>query len=80
LCADAHDGLDKNDHFQHMLCTANARGFRPERVAFDSWYASLSNCHRWQSGISGFQATANIVRDAIRATLALPGWHLTATA
>jgi len=39
----AQDGLDKNDHFQHMLFTANARGFRPELVAFDSWYASLSN-------------------------------------
>ena len=39
----AHDALDKNDHFQHMLFTANARGFSPELVAFDSWYASLSN-------------------------------------
>ena len=39
----AHDGLDKNDHFQHMLFLANARGFTPERVAFDSWYASLAN-------------------------------------
>jgi len=39
----AHDGLDKNDHFQHMLFTANARGFTPELVAFDSWYASLAN-------------------------------------
>jgi putative transposase len=38
-----HDGLDKNDHFQHMLFTANARGFSPAVVAFDSWYASLSN-------------------------------------
>jgi hypothetical protein len=38
-----HDGLDKNDHFQHMLFTANARGFRPQLVAFDSWYASLAN-------------------------------------
>lgn len=39
----ARDGLDKNAHFQHMLFTANARGFTPRRVAFDSWYASLSN-------------------------------------
>jgi len=39
----AHDGLDKNDHFQHMLFTANARGFNPAVVAFDSWYASLHN-------------------------------------
>lgn len=39
----AQDQLDKNDHFQHMLFMANARGFSPELVAFDSWYASLSN-------------------------------------
>lgn len=39
----AHDQLDKNDHFQHMLFSANARGFSPELVAFDSWYASLRN-------------------------------------
>lgn len=37
------DGLDKNDHFQHMLFSANARGFSPDVVAFDSWYASLRN-------------------------------------
>ena len=39
----AHDQLDKNDHFQHMLFSANARGFSPDLVAFDSWYASLRN-------------------------------------
>lgn len=39
----AHDQLDKNDHFQHMLFMAVARGFQPRRVAFDSWYASLRN-------------------------------------
>ena len=38
-----HDGLNKNDHFQHLLFTANERGFTPRLVAFDSWYASLSN-------------------------------------
>lgn len=39
----AHDGLDKNDHFQHMVFTAYERGFMPRLVGFDSWYASLSN-------------------------------------
>jgi putative transposase len=35
--------LSKNDHFQAMLKAAHQRGFEPEIVAFDSWYASLSN-------------------------------------
>jgi hypothetical protein len=39
----AHDGLDKNDHFQAMVHEANARGFQPAIVAFDSWYSSLEN-------------------------------------
>lgn len=43
LYAKAHDQLDKNDHFQHMLFTAAERGFSPRRVAFDAWYASLRN-------------------------------------
>jgi len=39
----AEDGLTKNDHFRAMLQTAYERGFEPELVAFDSWYASLAN-------------------------------------
>lgn len=39
----AHDGLGKNDHFRQMVASAHERGFRPELVAFDSWYASLDN-------------------------------------
>jgi hypothetical protein len=39
----AQDKLSKNDHFQHMRFMANARGFSPDLVAFDSWYASRSN-------------------------------------
>ena len=35
------DGLSKNDHFRNMVKVAKARGFEPEIVAFDSWYASL---------------------------------------
>jgi putative transposase len=37
------DGLTKNDHFREMLRQAQQRGFEPELVAFDSWYASLKN-------------------------------------
>ena len=39
----AHDGLSKNDHFQHMVRAAQQRGFEPELVAFDSWYSGLDN-------------------------------------
>jgi len=39
----AQDGLTKNDHFRAMLQTAKARGFSPEYILFDSWYASLQN-------------------------------------
>jgi putative transposase len=39
----AQDGLTKNDHFRDMLRTAKERGFSPEYVLFDSWYASLKN-------------------------------------
>jgi hypothetical protein len=38
-----NDGFSKNDHFAAMLTTAAKRGFKPELVAFDSWYASLEN-------------------------------------
>ncbi len=37
------DGLSKNDHFQQMVRAAQARGFEPELVAFDSWYSGLDN-------------------------------------
>ncbi len=37
------DGLTKNDHFRQMIRRAHERGFRPEYVAFDSWYSSLEN-------------------------------------
>lgn len=39
----AKDGLSKNDHFREMLSEAQKRGFAPEAVIFDSWYASLPN-------------------------------------
>jgi len=38
-----HDDLSKNDHFRTMLTTADTRGFKPDLVAFDSWYSSLAN-------------------------------------
>lgn len=37
------DRLTKNDHFRSMLQKAAERGFTPERVLFDTWYASLAN-------------------------------------
>lgn len=37
------DGKSKNDHFQTMLQKAKERGFQPEYVLMDSWYASLEN-------------------------------------
>jgi hypothetical protein len=38
----AHEAT-KNDHFRAMIDVADARGFRPECVLFDGWYASLEN-------------------------------------
>jgi hypothetical protein len=40
---DKPDGKTKNDHFREMLETAQARGFAPRGVLFDSWYATLEN-------------------------------------
>lgn len=37
------DEKTKNDHFSEMLDIAKERGFQPEMVCFDSWYASLKN-------------------------------------
>ena len=36
-------GLTKNDHFRQMLAAAQQRGFQPQHVLFDSWYASRQN-------------------------------------
>ncbi len=35
----------KNEFFHEMLTTAKARGFCPEMVCFDSWYASIAFTH-----------------------------------
>lgn len=37
------DNRSKNDLFAEMITTAHERGFSPEMVLFDSWYASLEN-------------------------------------
>jgi putative transposase len=37
------DGKTKNDHFWEMLLMAKGRGFCPECVLFDGWYAGLEN-------------------------------------
>lgn len=39
----ARDGLTKNDHFRSLLRSAHERGFSPQCVLFDSWYAALEN-------------------------------------
>ena len=38
-----NDGLTKNDHFLALLDAAEARGFTPTCVLFDSWYSGLEN-------------------------------------
>jgi len=45
----AKDGLTKNDHFQQVLDEAHKRGFQPQCVAFDGWYASLPNLKKIRS-------------------------------
>lgn len=40
---DKADELSKNDHFATMLTAARDRGFQPQCVVFDGWYASLAN-------------------------------------
>ena len=47
------DGKTKNDHFWEMMVMAKGRGFSPEYVLFDGWYASLENLkqirdHGWR--------------------------------
>jgi hypothetical protein len=37
------NGLTKNDHFKSMLLEAKNRGFDPESILFDSWYARTNN-------------------------------------
>lgn len=34
---------NKNEHFREMLVTAQARGFAPRYVCFDSWYSGKEN-------------------------------------
>ncbi len=38
-----NDGVTKNEHLGAMVLTAKGRGFTPECVLFDSWYASIDN-------------------------------------
>ena len=54
------DGKTKNDHFRQMVEMAGERGFQPQCVAFDSWYASLDNLKairgygwRWLTQLKG---------------------------
>ena len=63
----AVDGRVKNDHFRAMLVAAEARGFVPECVVFDSWYASLENLqairsHGWR-WVTQLKATRTVNPD-----------------
>src|SRR5450756_2858004 len=37
------DDKTKNDHFRDMIDKSEERGFNPEFVLFDTWYASVKN-------------------------------------
>jgi len=37
------DGKTENNHFADMLCKARKRGFNPECILSDSWFAGLKN-------------------------------------
>ncbi len=55
-----NDGMTKNEHFLAMLLSAKQRGFAPECVLFDGWYASIDNLRlirdcrwRWLTRLKG---------------------------
>ena len=45
----AEDGKTKNDHFRALLGVARDRGFAPECVLFDTWYAAVANLKQCRS-------------------------------
>jgi putative transposase len=49
LYAKVEDQQTKNDHARAMFASAKKRGFEPEVVMFDSWYASLANLKQLRS-------------------------------
>jgi putative transposase len=49
IYAKAEDQQSKNDHARTMFTTAKERGFEPDLVMFDSWYASLVNLKHLRS-------------------------------
>ena len=61
------DRLTKNDHFRSMLQKAAERGFTPECVLFDTWYASLANLKFIRSFnwifLTGLECNRNINPD-----------------
>ena len=75
----AHDGLSKNDHFRSLLATAAARGFVPECILFDSWYAALANLKairalgwRWLTRLKANRRVSSAVADGNRAVAMQP--------
>jgi putative transposase len=77
-----NDGITKNEHFLAMLLTARERGFTPECILFDSWYASIDNLRlirdcgwRW---LTRLKANRRVSIDYARKR-ALATWPLAAT-
>ena len=75
---DKADGLTKNDHFLALLQMAKQRGFQPECVLFDSWYATLKNLKeirnmgwRWLTRLKA-NRRVNLNRTGLKAISELP--------
>lgn len=65
------DGKTKHDHFWEMLVLAKGRGFTPECVLFDNWYASVGNLKqvahygwRWLTRLRGDRVVSPEDREA----------------
>jgi len=77
-----NDGITKNEHFLAMLLTARERGFAPECVLFDSWYASIDNLRLIRDcgwcWLTRLKANRRVSID-YAPKRALESWPLTAT-
>ncbi len=74
-----NDGITKNEHLAAMLLTAKQRGFAPECVLFDSWYASVDNLRlirecgwRWLTQLRANRRVSTVDDRHNRAVSALP--------
>ena len=76
----AQDGLSKNDHFRQMLQAAHDRGFQPQLVLFDSWYAGLANLKQvrgygWH-WLSRLKANRLVSAEGNRRNRPVSKWHI----